>query len=153
MALDYRSTHRVTFQEITGPAILAAIAAPRLVDMPLVAAQESRRAIDRLVGYEIPPMLWRKVESGLSAGRVQSVAVRLVVDRERTILSFADKYTFSIVGTFQTPVGESLQARRSSSLTDAAATEAYLAFLQQRGDKITLSSNRGCFRWFSQAAQ
>ena len=130
LALDYRSTHRVTFQEITGPAILAAIAAPRLVDMPLVAAQESRRAIDRLVSYEISPVLWRKVENGLSAGRVQSVAVRLVVDRERTILSFADKYTFGIVGTFQTPAGESLQARRSSSFTDAAATEAYLLSTQ-----------------------
>lgn len=130
LGLDYRTTHRVTFQEITGPAILAAIRSPRLLDMQLVAAQETRRAIDRLVGYEISPVLWKKVESGLSAGRVQSVAVRLIVDREREIMSFADRYTFGIYGTFQTTAGELLKARRTNSFADAASTEQYLRSTQ-----------------------
>ena len=91
-----------------------------------MSAQEARRAIDRLVGYEVSPVLWKKVESGLSAGRVQSVAVRLVVNREQEIMSFADRYTFGIHGTFQTAGGEQLKAKRNGSFTDAAATEAYL---------------------------
>lgn len=130
LGLDYRSTHRVTFQEITAPAIQAAIKSPRLLDIQLVSAQEARRAIDRLVGYEISPVLWKKVASGLSAGRVQSVAVRLVVNREQEIMSFADRYSFGIYGTFQTVGGEQLKARRSSSFTEAAATEAYLRSTQ-----------------------
>lgn len=130
LGLDYRSTHRVTFQEITAPAIQAAIKSPRLLDIQLVSAQEARRAIDRLVGYEISPVLWKKVASGLSAGRVQSVAVRLVVNREQEIMSFADRYSFGIYGTFQTAGGEQLKARRSSSFTEAAATEAYLRSTQ-----------------------
>ena len=130
LGLDYRSTHRVTFQEITAPAIQAALQNPRTLDIKLVSAQEARRAIDRLVGYEISPVLWKKVESGLSAGRVQSVAVRLVVNREQEIMRFADRYSFGIYGLFQTAGGEQLKARRSSSFPDAAMTEAYLRSTQ-----------------------
>jgi DNA topoisomerase I len=81
-ALGLRNPDRIVFHEITKLAVEAALASPRKIDRSLVAAQEARRVIDRLVGYEISPLLWRKVRKGLSAGRVQSVAVRLVVDRE-----------------------------------------------------------------------
>src|SRR5438552_755500 len=81
-------TRRVTFSEITESAIRDAFAHPRGIDTHLVDAQQARRIVDRLVGYRLSPLLWRKVKTGLSAGRVQSVAVRLVVDREREIRAF-----------------------------------------------------------------
>ncbi len=87
-ALGLRDPDRIVFHEITKLAVEAALASPRKIDRSLVAAQEARRVIDRLVGYEISPLLWRKVRKGLSAGRVQSVAVRLVVDRETEIDAF-----------------------------------------------------------------
>ena len=88
IGLDPRKARRVTFSEITGPAIREAFAHPRSIDSHLVDAQQARRVVDRLVGYRLSPLLWRKVRTGLSAGRVQSVAVRLVVDREREIRAF-----------------------------------------------------------------
>jgi len=87
--LPVEKTRRVTFSEITEPAIREAFAHPRAIDLHLVDAQQARRVVDRLVGYTLSPLLWRKVRTGLSAGRVQSVAVRLVVDREREIRAFA----------------------------------------------------------------
>src|SRR5206468_3344088 len=89
LKLDPAKTKRIVFHEITKPAIEAAIANPRTVDLKLVDAQQARRVLDRLVGYELSPVLWKKVRTGLSAGRVQSVAVRIVVEREREIREFA----------------------------------------------------------------
>jgi len=92
--------HRMVFHEITKPAILAAAEHPRELDMDLVEAQEARRILDRLYGYEVSPVLWRKVMSGLSAGRVQSVATRLVVDRERERIAFRAASYWDLEGTF-----------------------------------------------------
>ncbi len=91
---------RMVFHEITKPAILAAVDAPRDIDMDLVEAQEARRILDRLYGYEVSPVLWKKVMSGLSAGRVQSVATRLVVDRERERIAFRTASYWDLEGTF-----------------------------------------------------
>ena len=83
LGLDEENTSRIVFHEITKPAILKAIESPRHLDMNLVNAQQARRVLDRLVGFRLSPVLWRKVKPALSAGRVQSVAVRLIVERER----------------------------------------------------------------------
>lgn len=93
---------RITFNEITKSAVTAAMAAPRGIDLHLVDAQQARRVLDRLVGYELSPVLWRKVKPSLSAGRVQSVAVRLIVDREREITGFDAKSAFRITAQFIT---------------------------------------------------
>src|SRR3990167_7727578 len=85
LKLDPSKTNRIVFHEITKQAIEEAIANPRTVDSKLVDAQQARRVLDRLVGYELSPILWKKIRTGLSAGRVQSVAVRLIVEREREI--------------------------------------------------------------------
>ena len=85
MNLEKKDTKRITFNEITKPAILKAIEKPRKINKELVDAQQARRVLDRIVGFELSPVLWKKVRPSLSAGRVQSVAVRLIVDREREI--------------------------------------------------------------------
>src|SRR5207253_4596118 len=87
---------RVTFTQITRDAILDAFAHPREIDLQLVEAQQARRILDRLVGYRISPILWKKVRTGLSAGRVQSVALRLIVDREREIRAFVAKEYWTV---------------------------------------------------------
>ena len=100
LGLDPKLTKRIVFHEITKPAIEKAIASPRFVDQHLVDAQQARRVLDRLVGYELSPVLWKKVQGGLSAGRVQSVAVRLIVERERDIENFSSTASFKISGEF-----------------------------------------------------
>ncbi len=100
LGLDAKDTKRIVFHEITKPAIEAAVANPRTIDMKLVDAQQSRRILDRLVGYELSPVLWKKIRAGLSAGRVQSVAVRLIVEREREIKDFKAESSFKITGEF-----------------------------------------------------
>lgn len=102
LGLDVDTTNRIVFHEITKPAILKAIETPRHIDRNLVDAQQARRVMDRIVGFEISPVLWRKIKPGLSAGRVQSVAVRLIVDREREILAFQPKAFFTVSAVFQT---------------------------------------------------
>jgi DNA topoisomerase-1 len=106
--------HRLVFHEITKEAILGALEHPRQIDVDLVRAQETRRIIDRLYGYEVSPLLWRKVRPRLSAGRVQSVAVRLIVERERQRMAFVAATYWDLVGTFAKGTGESFQAELMS---------------------------------------
>lgn len=103
LKIPQEKTQRIVFHEITKDAILAALASPREINSDLVDAQQARRVLDRLVGYELSPLLWRKVARGLSAGRVQSVAVRLVVEREREIQAFKEQEYWSIDAEFQKP--------------------------------------------------
>ena len=103
--------HRMVFHEITRDAIRAAVESPRELDQRMVDAQEARRIIDRLYGYEVSPVLWKKVTSGLSAGRVQSVATRLVVERERERMAFVSADYWDIAGRFD-PNGFRSNARR-----------------------------------------
>ena len=100
LGLDEAKTNRIVFHEITKPAILEAIEHPRHIDMNLVNAQQARRILDRLVGFKLSPVLWRKVKPALSAGRVQSVAVRLIVEREREIQDFKSETFYNVNGIF-----------------------------------------------------
>ena len=100
LGLPVEKTRRIVFHEITKPAILEAIENPRDIDMNLVKAQQARRVLDRLVGFELSPILWKKIQPKLSAGRVQSVALRLIVDREREISAFEAKPYFRVEGVF-----------------------------------------------------
>ncbi len=102
LGLEPERTRRIVFHEITKPAILSAIETPRKIDMDLVNAQQARRVLDRIVGFELSPILWRKVKPALSAGRVQSVAVRLIVEREREIEDFKSEASYRVSGTFAT---------------------------------------------------
>ena len=96
LGLKEENTKRIVFHEITKNAILNAIENPRKIDLNLVNAQQARRVLDRLVGFELSPVLWRKIQPKLSAGRVQSVALRLVVDREREILAFRNEAYYKV---------------------------------------------------------
>ena len=108
--LKEEKTKRIVFHEITKNAILKAIESPRAIDYNLVNAQQARRVLDRLVGYELSPVLWKKVKSGLSAGRVQSVAVRLIVEREREIENFETEASFKITAEFENESGSKIKA-------------------------------------------
>ncbi len=110
LELDESNTKRIVFHEITKPAILNAIENPRNIDLDLVNAQQARRVLDRLVGYELSPILWKKIQTGLSAGRVQSVAVRIVVEREREIEAFTSESTFKVTAEFDNGKKETLLA-------------------------------------------
>lgn len=109
LGLDPTKTNRIVFHEITKPAIENAVAKPRHVNMKLVDAQQARRVLDRLVGYELSPVLWKKIRAGLSAGRVQSVAVRLIVEREREIKQFEPEISYKVSAVFRAG-GEALSA-------------------------------------------
>ena len=100
LGLDPAKTRRITYNEITKDAVLKALQEPRAIDMNLVDAQQARRVLDRLVGFELSPVLWRKIRRGLSAGRVQSVTLRLVVEREREIAAFRSEPYYSVTGAF-----------------------------------------------------
>mgnify|MGYP002344040070 FL=1 len=104
--LAKKTTHRITFNEITKPAITRAIESPREINKELVDAQQARRILDRLVGFELSPVLWRKVRPSLSAGRVQSVAVRLIVEKEREIEKFQSESFYKVVAEFKTDKGK-----------------------------------------------
>ena len=127
LELKTENTKRIVFHEITKPAILNAIENPREIDMNLVDAQQARRVLDRLVGFELSPVLWRKVQPRLSAGRVQSVALRLIVDREREILAFQNEAYYKVEALFHpegTPANTLVKAvldKRFSTLDDARA--------------------------------
>ncbi len=125
LGLDPKTTKRIVFHEITKPAILAAIEKPRTIDMKLVDAQQARRILDRLVGYELSPVLWKKVRAGLSAGRVQSVAVRLIVERERQIKNFDAANSFKITAVFNAENKE-LNAQLPKNLPDSTSAKKFL---------------------------
>ena len=110
LGLDTQNTHRIVFHEITKGAITKAIENPRKINQNLVNAQQARRILDRLVGYELSPVLWKKVKAGLSAGRVQSVAVRLIVEREEKITNFTPVAQFKVVAQFKNKDGKSFKA-------------------------------------------
>jgi DNA topoisomerase-1 len=117
---------RITFNEITKQAVLKAIDNPRSIDIHLVDAQQARRVLDRLVGYELSPVLWRKVKPSLSAGRVQSVAVRLIVEREREILDFTSKSAYRITALFNTASSATVKAELPTRFATAAEALAFV---------------------------
>ena len=124
LKLDPAKTKRIVFNSITKSAIEKAIQNPRGIDYNLVNAQQARRVLDRLVGYELSPVLWKKIKPGLSAGRVQSVAVRLIVEREREINSFEAEASYKVVAQFLTQQGQLFEARLTKAFdTKEEATE------------------------------
>ena len=127
LQLSDGTTKRIAFHEITRSAILAALENPRDIDMDLVMAQQARRILDRLVGFELSPILWRKVQGNLSAGRVQSVAVRLIVDREREIAAYDYRPYFRVDGTFTAKGSRSrLRGVLDKKFSTAAEAESFL---------------------------
>ena len=144
LGLKPENTRRIVFHEITKTAILHAIETPRSIDMNLVNAQQARRVLDRIVGFQLSPILWRKVKPALSAGRVQSVAVRLIVEREREIQDFVSEAAYRVTANFILPDGKTILKaelnRRLKTKEEAQATvdeynkqqsdAAYLATLQ-----------------------
>src|SRR3989344_6557537 len=125
LKLDPAKTKRIVFHEITKPAIEHAVANPRTIDINLIDAQQARRILDRLVGYELSPVLWKKVKTGLSAGRVQSVAVRLIVEREREIKDFTPTSSFKVTAIFDAK-GANLPAELSAKLKDKSTAKDFL---------------------------
>ena len=124
--LHKENTKRIVFHEITKTAILKAIENPRQIDYNLVNAQQARRVLDRLVGYELSPVLWRKVKGGLSAGRVQSVAVRLIVEREREIEAFNPVASYRIDAEFVTQQGNKFKAKLPKNFQTKQAAITFL---------------------------
>ena len=132
LGLDEQKTNRIVFHEITKPAILEAIKTPRHLDMNLVNAQQARRVLDRLVGFKLSPVLWRKVKPALSAGRVQSVAVRLIVEREREIQSFQSEPYFSVAAIFAITNADGSQTEVKATLGQRLKTQEEVEqFLEQ----------------------
>jgi len=125
--LSQAKTKRIVFREITKSAILNAIASPREIDLNLVNAQQARRVLDRLVGFELSPVLWKKVKAGLSAGRVQSVAVRLVVEREREISQHKVSSAYRVVARFDAGRGAVLEAELPTRFKTREEAEGFLA--------------------------
>jgi len=125
LGLTEKNTKRIVFHEITKPAILAAIESPRQVKIDLVNAQQARRVLDRLVGFELSPVLWRKVKPSLSAGRVQSVAVRIIVEREREIINFTSTSSYRVVAYFESE-GKKFSAELENRIPTLEEAEAFL---------------------------
>ncbi|MDP3311851.1 type I DNA topoisomerase [Lutibacter sp.] len=126
LKLNAATTKRIVFHEITQKAILKAVENPRDIDYNLVNAQQARRVLDRLVGYELSPVLWRKIKGGLSAGRVQSVAVRLIVEKEREILNFVPVESFKIIAEFLNNEGKKFKASLPKNFDTKKAAESFL---------------------------
>ena len=137
LGLDSKTTKRIVFHEITRTAILNAIKTPRTINQHLVDAQQARRILDRLVGFELSPVLWRKVKPQLSAGRVQSVAVRILVEREREIFAFKPQSSFQVVGVFTLGDGTQLRAELSKRLETKEQAQEFLYSCIGRKFKIT----------------
>ena len=126
LGLKDENTRRIVFHEITKNAILKAVDNPRDIDYNMVNAQQARRVLDRLVGYELSPVLWRKVKGGLSAGRVQSVAVRLIVERERSILDFNTETHYKVVAEFSNTEGKKFKAAIPKNFDTKKTAENFL---------------------------
>ncbi|MBR6170747.1 MAG: type I DNA topoisomerase [Bacteroidaceae bacterium] len=126
LGLHPENTRRIVFHEITKPAILEAIEHPRKIDLNLVNAQQARRVLDRIVGFKLSPVLWRKVKPALSAGRVQSVAVRLIVEREREIQNFVGDDNFRITAIFTNAEGSEVKAELNQRFATQEQAEAFL---------------------------
>ena len=126
LQLKNENTKRIVFHEITKNAILKAVENPRDINYDMVNAQQARRVLDRLVGYELSPILWRKVKGGLSAGRVQSVAVRLIVERERSIQEFKTSASFKVVAQFSNEEGKTFKASIPKSFDTREEAEQFL---------------------------
>jgi len=129
LGLDTKTTKRITFSEITKTGVLAAVAKPGIINQDLVDAQQARRVLDRLVGYELSPVLWKKIKAGLSAGRVQSVAVRVIVERERAIKDFEASSTFKLTAEFDLGDKKILKADLNKKFDEYDEAKAFLEAL------------------------
>lgn len=126
LGLDQEKIKRIVFHEITKSAIQKAIENPRSIDYNLVDAQQARRVLDRIVGYELSPVLWRKVKGGLSAGRVQSVSVRLIVEREREIKGFSPEASYRIDAEFSNENGQTFKAKLPKNFSTKEEAQKFL---------------------------
>ncbi len=137
LKLSPEKTKRIVFHEITKEAILNAIRHPRSIDINLVNAQQARRVLDRIVGFEVSPVLWKKVKPSLSAGRVQSVAVKLIVEREREIMNFVSSSSFRVTASFRAQLADGTQAEIKGELTHRFDTEKEARqFLEQCAEAV-----------------
>lgn len=137
LGLKPEKTRRIVFHEITKDAIVNAIANPREIDINLVDAQQARRVLDRIVGFELSPVLWKKIKPALSAGRVQSVAVRLIVEREKEIKNFVSEQYFRVTGTFKTAAGDNFRAELPHRFSDVAQARNFLSDCESAEFHIT----------------
>lgn len=140
--LDPEKTKRIVFHEITKPAILRAIENPRNIDLNLVDAQQARRVLDRIVGFELSPILWKKIKPALSAGRVQSVAVRLIVEREREINAFCPEPSFRVTAVFVDKSGSEVKAELGKRFKTKKEALAFLKACEKASFKIEDISTR-----------
>jgi len=138
LKLDKKKTKRIVFNEITKSAVLSAINNPRPINQNLVNSQQARRILDRIVGFELSPVLWKKIKTGLSAGRVQSVALRLVVEREREIHEFISDPFYKVTGTFKTDDNQSFQAEYGKRLDTPSESKDLLT--QLKNDTFTVTT-------------
>lgn len=136
LKLKKEQTKRIVFHEITKNAILKAIENPRDIDKNLVNAQQARRVLDRIVGFEMSPVLWKKIKPGLSAGRVQSVAVRLIVEREKEIQAFEPQSYFKVEGVFSTSQSQEISAKLKKEFKKEQDTEQFLKLAQSTDFKV-----------------
>ncbi len=137
LGLSQENTRRIVFHEITEPAILEAIKHPRNIDLNLVDAQQARRVLDRIVGFELSPVLWRKIMPGLSAGRVQSVAVRLVAEREKEIKAFVSEPYYRISAQFQNSQNKDFVAELNKHLPNSDQATDFLEHCKNAEFKVT----------------
>src|SRR5690606_36993746 len=128
--------HRIVFNEITKKAIQNAVENPRKIDENLVDAQQARRVLDRLVGFEVSPILWKKIKPGLSAGRVQSVAVRLIVEREKEIREFKPQSSFKFSAQFGTQEGKNFKAILTKEFKTYEEAKAFIASCTSANFKV-----------------